>query len=138
MKKLETTEEMTKKVAETISSVLKSLETKEDIRKTMPLLGEVVEKIRAVSEIYETPENIFVSYLVWAQISSFTNFDGLPDEWYKLNADAIDKLRELMKAFFENIKDGFEKKNTDFIVEYIKEWLPNMLKLYDVATRTKS
>lgn len=137
MKKLQATEDMIKKVTESVYAVLKSLESEGDLRKTLPLLSDVSDRLRAIAEIYDTPENEFISYLIWDQVRYLGQFEGLPDEWYKLNAEAIVRLKLLMKTFFQNLKNDCEKKDADKIVEHVKDLWYESSKIRTSVTRVK-
>lgn len=123
-KELTASDDMIARVNETISNIVKNIEKNEDIRKALSYFGDLRQRIRAMAEVYETTENLFVSFLMWKIIAEIaTDYAGNKDEWYVLNKEIIKKFSPALKEFLESLAEDFEEKNYNKILDHAAEFV---------------
>lgn len=102
--------------------ILENIVSDNDVRKAITYIPEYVQKVRAVAELYDTEENRFTSWIVWNIFSTVQQLDGHTDEWYKDNKEHLDKIKNEMKEYVKNLKEGFSKEDFNIIIESSKKF----------------
>lgn len=104
-----------------IDKFLSLAEAKKDIRLMSGTLSSVGNKIRAMAELKETPDNRFVAFLTQFLISDiFKRLEGQDEEWFELNKELLDQCLQHTKNFMTGLKSSINSKSFDKVIDTIK------------------
>ena len=118
---LEIDETTRQAVNSAIDEFLSLAEAKKDIRMTSGALVKVSNKIRAMAELKETPDNRLVSFLIQYFITDVTRrLEGEDEEWFELNKELLDQCLQHMKNLMTSLKSSFESKSFEKAIDAIK------------------
>lgn len=118
---LEIDEISLKAITSAIDETIKLIDEKKDIRLVTSFMGNVSNKIRATSEIRETPENGFVS-LVFSVLSTSIseNLKAKDEEWFELNKELCNQCSDQIRNFLRGMKSSFESKSFEEATNVLK------------------
>jgi hypothetical protein len=116
-----------------IDEAMKLINEKKDIRIVSSMVSKVGNKIRAMYELRETPDNAFVSF-VFSLISGTVvhAFEDKEDKWFAINKDLCDECLHSLKNLLQGIKVSFKSKNFEEAVTVLKA---SVFTLLQVITR---
>ena len=104
-----------------IDEALSIIEEKNDIRLAAPYLRKVANKIRAMAEIRETPDNRFVAYITQSFLMRLTlAFEEEEEEWFKLNKDLLSQMLSQVKALCLGLKKSLNSKEFESTIDILK------------------
>jgi hypothetical protein len=113
-------------IVQSIDDTLSSLEKPDEQEKSFRSLSETANKIKNFSDFEETPENKFVSFLGWSMISiAQMNLKKTPeksDQSTPISKKENDMIKESLAEYLINIKQGFQEKSYQKIVEASKNF----------------
>ena len=105
----------------TIDETIKTINEKRDIRLISSMLTKFGNKIRAMAEIKETPNNRFVAYLVQDMFNDIrTRFQGREEEWYELNKETTAECVTHLKNLLTSLKSSIQAKSFEKTVDAMK------------------
>ena len=118
---LEVDETTLKAVTSAIDEVLSLIEAKKDIRIVIAILPKVSNRIRAMAEIRETPDNRFASYIISHFLRDVQlRFVDQDEDWYQLNKEHVDQCLLHLKNLLNGLKTSFNSKSFEKAIDVIK------------------
>lgn len=106
---------------ERFDALINCLRSTQDIRRCMSLLPAIAYPIRALLDISKDPSDMFVALLITQQLSFVQSiYDGKSSTWYELNSENIQKLREHLARFAEDLRDSINKDDEDGVINAVK------------------
>lgn len=125
-----------KAIFSTIDETTKIANEKKDIRIVISALGNVSDKIRAMSEIRDTPDNRFVSLVFYVLVGLVTTtFEGQEEAWYVLNRELSDQCRSQIIILLNGMRSSLEAKNFEKAIDVLKT---SCFALYPIIRKTSS
>ena len=110
-----------KTITSTIDELLSIAEEKKDLRIVSASLTKVANKIRAMAEIRETPDNRFVAFIVQYFFYDIARrFEERDDEWYQFNKELVDQCLLQIKNFLTGLKSSLNAKSFEKTIDVIK------------------
>lgn len=133
---LEIDETTLKAITSTIDETIKAVDEKKDIRIVSNSLGNVGNKIRALAEIRETPDNLLFS-LTFHFLSGFlmNTFGDQEEEWYELNKELCDDSLSKIRILLSGMKSSLEAKSFEKAIDVFKA---SFFALWPIIRRTTS
>lgn len=121
---LEMDEATLKSINSSIDEAIRISNEKKDIRKTLASLGNVTNKVRAMAELREIPDNRFVSVVLNILYGTVAAMFGERDEeWFESNKDLCDNCLTQTKILLNGLKSGIGKKSFEETVNVLKAFL---------------
>jgi uncharacterized phage-like protein YoqJ len=118
---LEIDEVSCKAIQGSIEETLKLIEEKKDIRIVTSSLGTTANKIRAMAELRETPDNEFVSLVFTVFVSTASEaFKDKDQEWLKANRDVCDQCQSIIEKLLQGMKSVLKSKDFIETVDVLK------------------
>lgn len=118
---LEVDETTLEAITSAIDEGLSLIEAKKDIRIVTAMFPKVSNRIRAMAEIRETPDNRFVSFLITYFLRDVRiRFEDQDEDWYRLNKESIDQCMLQLKNFLTGLKTSFHSKSFEKTMDIIK------------------
>lgn len=108
-------------ITSAIDETIQLIEENKDIRIVASSLGNVSNKIRAMSEIKETPDNEFVSFIF--TVLSFNiseSFKDKEEEWFELNKELCNQCVNHVKNLLQGMKKSLMAKNFEETMDVFK------------------
>jgi hypothetical protein len=118
---LEIDEVSRKAISASIVEVFKLLDEKKDIRIVLSSLGTTANKIRAMAELLETPDNEFLSFVFTVIVSMVgERFKEKDQEWFDANKDICDECKSIITKFLQGITHALESSDFQEAVNVLK------------------
>ena len=118
---LEIDDASSKAISSSIDEALKLIDEKKDIRIIVSSVGKVYNKIRGWSELTETPDNGFVSFVFMMIIATIGGaLEGKEEEWFELNKELTAECLGHVKNLLKGIKASLTSKSFDEAVTALK------------------
>jgi len=119
-----------KKIIESLSDLVKCLNSDEDIRRCLSILSPVAFALKGLVDLYEDPEIMFVSYIIVDQFGNVQGaYDGHTDRWYELNKPNISELRKILSTYCREILSAITNNDSAGIIEGTKSFFSKFHKL---------
>ena len=104
-----------------IDEFISLAEAKKDIRLTSGAVAKISNKIRAMAELKETPDNRFISFLIQYLFRHLlVHFEGEDEEWFELNKETLDQCLQHLKNLMTSLKSSFTSKSFEKAIDAIK------------------
>jgi hypothetical protein len=118
---LEIDEPSLKAIISAIDETLSLINEKKDIRIVASSLLNVGNKVRAMSEIKETPDNGFVSYVFFVLAGTISAaVRNQEDEWFELNKELCSQCLDHIKNLLQGMKTGLSSKSFEETISALK------------------
>ena len=118
---LEIDEPTLEAITSAIDELLSLAEEKKDLRIVSASLAKVGNKIRAMAEIRDTPDNRFVAFIVQAFFSDMIRrFEDKDEEWYQFNKELADQCLLQAKNLLTGLKSSLSSKSFEKTIDVIK------------------
>lgn len=118
---LEIDEVSRKAIQVSIEETLKLIEEKKDIRIVTSSLATTANKIRAMAELRETPDNEFLSFVFTIMVSTVSEaFKGRDQEWFKANRDICDQCQRVIEKLLQGMKSVLKSKDFGEAADLLK------------------
>lgn len=108
-------------ITSAIDEAVSLIEERKDIRIVSAMLPRVSNRIRAMAELRDTPDNRFVAFLVQFFATDIGyRFEEQDEEWYRLNKEAVDQCLVQLKNLLTGLKSGLNAKSFEKTVDALK------------------
>ena len=134
--KLDIPKDLIEPVSKDIEEAVKNLQDEGDIDVGLRRVDDLRNKMKAIPDFKDTPENRFATYIVWDTIGkTVAVFRAGDKEWREKNEEPLADTRVALTDYLIRLNEYFKKGSYTEVVSASKDYLFKVIKAIDQLTQ---